>query len=228
MNDASSTAQIDVPRLRAALCKARQTTGGDLLLFVVWLALETTNSWLRGSHVLASAFGAFGALMLVMAVAATVVGNRTDDAKAAGPTDVFVAHCRSVLTPLAGTPGAMKSPVFFAVWGLAGTVFLVVDVFDVVGETPPQYLRAAAHVMFAVALFLRPLWNWRRRAPEFARELATLPPPPPPSADLVGRTRELLAAGQKIQAIKQWREATGASLLDAKRAVENLERPKLE
>jgi ribosomal protein L7/L12 len=38
------------------------------------------------------------------------------------------------------------------------------------------------------------------------------------------RVRELIAAGKKLEAIKVWREATGAGLAEAKDAVERLER----
>ncbi|WP_051367512.1 ribosomal protein L7/L12 [Hamadaea tsunoensis] len=44
----------------------------------------------------------------------------------------------------------------------------------------------------------------------------------PPSADLNERARQLTAQGKKIQAIKEYREATGLGLLDAKEAVERL------
>jgi ribosomal protein L7/L12 len=44
------------------------------------------------------------------------------------------------------------------------------------------------------------------------------------TAELVDRVRSLLDAGQKIAAIKAFREATGAGLAEAKEAVEALER----
>jgi ribosomal protein L7/L12 len=44
------------------------------------------------------------------------------------------------------------------------------------------------------------------------------------SSELVDRVRALLDAGQKIAAIKAFREATGAGLAEAKEAVEALER----
>ncbi|HEV7654455.1 MAG TPA: hypothetical protein VGP36_06930 [Mycobacteriales bacterium] len=49
------------------------------------------------------------------------------------------------------------------------------------------------------------------------------PPRPvttPVSAQLQARVRELTGAGQRIQAVKELREATGLSLLDAKNAVD--------
>jgi len=42
--------------------------------------------------------------------------------------------------------------------------------------------------------------------------------------DLNAELRDLLVAGRKIQAIKRYREATGANLIEAKTAVEALER----
>ncbi len=222
--NAAATAPIDVPRLRAALCRARQITGGDTLLYAVWCGLEATARGRDGAGTWAWLLGACGAMLLVSAVTMTVSFNKTDDAKAAGPTDAFVSHCRSVLTPVAGARG-LSTPVLVSLCGLGAALFLVVAVSEVFAETPARYLHAASYALLAFAFFGRPLWNRFRRAPAMARELATLPPLPPPSADLVGRTRELLAQDQKIQAIKQWRTETGASLRDAKNAVENLERP---
>lgn len=43
------------------------------------------------------------------------------------------------------------------------------------------------------------------------------------SNELEGRVRSLLAQGRKIEAIKVYREATGAGLRDAKEAVESYE-----
>jgi hypothetical protein len=222
------SAPIDVPRLRAALCRARQINGGNLLLFVVWLGLETASHGRDGSRVWAVFFGVFAVLMLVLAVKSTLSGNKTDDARAAGPTNEFVAHCRSVLTPVAGAPGGLKFPVFLTLWGLGGALLLVAAVSDVVGEKPPQYLHAATHAMFAVALFLRPMWNRFLRAPAMARELATLPPAAATTtmfldAELVAKVRGLLETQSKIQAIKLVREATGVGLAEAKAAVEALE-----
>lgn len=45
----------------------------------------------------------------------------------------------------------------------------------------------------------------------------------PDDADLVEQVQTLLAQGQKIQAIKIYREATGAGLAEAKNAVEAIE-----
>jgi large subunit ribosomal protein L7/L12 len=42
-------------------------------------------------------------------------------------------------------------------------------------------------------------------------------------SDLVARVRFLLAQHKKIHAVKAWRDATGATLADAKRAVEQIE-----
>jgi ribosomal protein L7/L12 len=49
-------------------------------------------------------------------------------------------------------------------------------------------------------------------------------PLPPGAEDLEGQVRELLSRGEKIGAIKRYREATGAGLAAAKDAVEALER----
>jgi hypothetical protein len=219
---ATSAAPVDVPRLRAVLCRVRQITGGSLLLFVVWAVLATVKNWRGGSLVSAAVFGAIGAAALVFSVTSTVSGNKTDDAKAAGPTDEFVAHCRKVLREVTAADGGLKLPVFLAIWGLGGALLVAVTVFDLL-ETPPHYMDAATHAMFAVAIALRPIWVRLRHAPAMTRELATLPPPPPPSDDLVGRTRELLAQGEKIQAIKVWRDATGVGLKEAKDAVDGIE-----
>lgn len=43
-----------------------------------------------------------------------------------------------------------------------------------------------------------------------------------PSADLEQQVRSLLDQGQKIQAVKLYKDQTGVSLLEAKRAVESL------
>ncbi len=42
-------------------------------------------------------------------------------------------------------------------------------------------------------------------------------------ADLEARVRQLLASGEKIAAVKEYREATGAELIEAKQAVEGIE-----
>lgn len=49
---------------------------------------------------------------------------------------------------------------------------------------------------------------------------APVPPPPPSKLDEI---RKELRAGNKIQAIKMYREQTGAGLKDAKDAIERLE-----
>ncbi len=50
------------------------------------------------------------------------------------------------------------------------------------------------------------------------------PPAPPPDAVAAGDIRALLAGGNKIAAIKAYRDATGAGLKEAKDAVEAMER----
>ena len=65
-------------------------------------------------------------------------------------------------------------------------------------------------LLIALVLFRRP----RRTTP--AR------PPVPPPADLADRLRALVAAGKKIQAIKELRQQTGMGLVDAKNQVESL------
>lgn len=54
---------------------------------------------------------------------------------------------------------------------------------------------------------------------------ATTPPAPvpPPPADKLQEIRQVLAGGKKIQAIKMYREHTGAGLKEAKDAVERLQ-----
>ena len=47
----------------------------------------------------------------------------------------------------------------------------------------------------------------------------------PPDATALERVRPILESGNKILAIKTYREATGAGLAEAKLAVESLERP---
>ncbi len=56
--------------------------------------------------------------------------------------------------------------------------------------------------------------------------VAKTPPPapvPPPPADKLEEIRLVLAGGEKIQAIKMYREQTGAGLKEAKEAVERLQ-----
>jgi hypothetical protein len=63
----------------------------------------------------------------------------------------------------------------------------------------------------------------RRAAP--AAPLFTLPPLPGPEGippDVVGELRQLIAEGQKIQAIKRLRELTDCGLAEAKDWVERL------
>lgn len=48
--------------------------------------------------------------------------------------------------------------------------------------------------------------------------------PDPVSDPRFGEVRELVAAGRKIEAIKVYRELTGAGLFDAKVAVDEMER----
>ena len=60
-----------------------------------------------------------------------------------------------------------------------------------------------------------------------ARHLGLPDPPPPPGlpavgADPLAEVRALAASGQKITAIKRYRELTGASLGDAKDAVDRM------
>jgi ribosomal protein L7/L12 len=53
------------------------------------------------------------------------------------------------------------------------------------------------------------------------------PPPPPPrdlTADEKSKIRELMRAGRKIDAIKEFRAMTGCGLKDAKDCVEAMER----
>lgn len=45
----------------------------------------------------------------------------------------------------------------------------------------------------------------------------------PPETDTMGEVRDLVRRGRKIQAIKVYRELTGAGLKDAKDAVERIE-----
>jgi ribosomal protein L7/L12 len=65
--------------------------------------------------------------------------------------------------------------------------------------------------------------DWRAAQP------VQTPPPlagaqTPPDANLTAEVAALLRSGNKIAAIKLWRERTGASLLEAKNAVEDYER----
>ena len=50
-------------------------------------------------------------------------------------------------------------------------------------------------------------------------------PRPPLPADVDSRVRSLLATGEKIAAIKLYRESTGVGLKEAKDAVDAMERP---
>lgn len=52
----------------------------------------------------------------------------------------------------------------------------------------------------------------------------TAPAPPAPNGDLASEIAALVARGQKIQAIKRYREYTGTGLREAKEAVEAIER----
>lgn len=78
----------------------------------------------------------------------------------------------------------------------------------------------------AVVAFL--LGRISKRPPE--TDLVAIPAPSldrsavRPDATVDERIRQLLAAGQKIQAIKLYREATGVGLAEAKAAVERHQR----
>jgi large subunit ribosomal protein L7/L12 len=71
-------------------------------------------------------------------------------------------------------------------------------------------------VIVAVVLVLLTIVRVRRRP-------AAPPPVIPAGADIQTRVRMLCAAGRKIQAIKEFREATGLGLADAKHAVDTIE-----
>ncbi|HEV7648247.1 MAG TPA: hypothetical protein VGP26_08805 [Actinophytocola sp.] len=75
-------------------------------------------------------------------------------------------------------------------------------------------MPVALQVVFGVAIALMiALLLFRRPGPHPVR---------PPSADLVERLRALVAEGRRIQAIKELREQTRMSLLDAKNYVDRL------
>jgi len=223
MTESAATPSVDVTHYRAVLCRARQNLGGDSLLICVWLALQALASYVDGHRWSPFLWAAGALLLLALTIWTTISGNRTDDERATGPTQAFVAHCRSVLTTVSGRSGPTKFPLLTAMLALGGALLVAVAVADVVAEDRPHWFDAAAHFAFAAALALRPLWNRFVRSREFARELAALPPPPAPSSDLVGQIRALLAEGKKIQAIKLWRDETGESLVEAKQAVDRLE-----
>jgi len=69
---------------------------------------------------------------------------------------------------------------------------------------------------------------WRRRIEAkldaILGKLGIQPPDPGAASGLSPGVRQLADVGQKIQAIKLYREATGAGLADSKDAVEKLER----
>jgi len=73
----------------------------------------------------------------------------------------------------------------------------------------------------AALAFLAGVWVGRR-AP--GREPTPIPPPAePPPAEILEEVRQVLGRGEKIQAIKLYREHTGAGLKEAKEAVEALD-----
>lgn len=76
---------------------------------------------------------------------------------------------------------------------------------------------------FSLALNVFLLWLLGRKAG--ARpDASTQPVAQPTSEGDLAAVRDILRAEGKIQAIKRYRELTGAGLLDAKNAVEALER----
>jgi ribosomal protein L7/L12 len=82
----------------------------------------------------------------------------------------------------------------------------------------PIPLQIALGVVLAVLIALV-LFRRSRRA---ATPAPPRTPHAPPSADLADRLRALLAAGKKIQAIKELRDRTGLSLADAKSYIDDL------
>ena len=71
------------------------------------------------------------------------------------------------------------------------------------------------HLAILAGVALLMLWAWRRgKGQESGAAAQAFPPASEQSLD------ELLAAGRKIEAIKQYREKSGAGLREAKKAVE--------
>jgi len=82
----------------------------------------------------------------------------------------------------------------------------------------PEWVSYA--LVFLAGLIIGRLSGGRRagepRAPQ--------PPPRPLTPEVEERVRELMRARRKIEAIKAYREATGAGLKDSKEFVEELDR----
>jgi hypothetical protein len=221
---ASPATSIDAKHLRDVLCGVRRMQGGGEMLFAVWFGLEAARAYLDGTRTTLYAWGLGAVGGVVYAVATTIAANRLDDAMAAGPPEELLVHARSTLDAVAGPDVFVRNRVVVALRVLVAAGLVSFAAWRVFGEEPPDRLAGAAHLAFAGAIALRPLWNLWRRIPAFARELEALPPIPPPSADLVARTVQLLASGKKIEAIRRWRAATGQPLPEAKAAVEGLQR----
>ena len=221
---------LDPVRLRVALRRARRVRSGDALALGAMMAAQCVNS-LHGANPSftvtwgAAAWGASLATLLTVAVTMMAPANRIDDAFAAGPQSAFVAHCRATLTGVVESPEFVMMPLWFI--GCALLPFLVGLNLDASKNSPPDYWKAAADVTFYGTLCVRPVWNRFVGTRDLRAVLATLPAPPrpePPGPALEAELRELLASGNRIEAIKRCRESTGAGLAEAVAAVKALER----
>jgi hypothetical protein len=160
----------------------------------------------------------FCAVVTAVLLVSIVIGYRRecwlDADRLAGSPDALLTHYRAVLTQTLDSNRSLWAVSWLGlVGGFALTTF---------GSSGIQALIPALPYIGLTISFLGLLIYRLSAARLLKSELAALPPAPPLSADLKGRVRELVLRGKKLQAIIEWREATSASLAEAKAAVEAL------